>query len=51
MYGQTTGALEVGNQLYISSLHETALAKTLNPNMANTVEVTPENGEQVGSQP
>jgi len=51
MYGQTTGALEVGDQLYISSLHETALAKTLNPNMAKTVEVIQESGEQVGSQP
>ncbi len=38
MYGQTTGALEVGERLYISSLHETALALTANPNSAETVE-------------
>lgn len=37
MYGQTTGALEVGGSLYISSLHETALAKTLNPNIQHQV--------------
>ena len=34
MYGQTTGALEVGDKLYISSLHETALAVTQNINLA-----------------
>lgn len=33
MYGQTTGALEVGDKLYISSLHETALAVTSNVNV------------------
>ncbi len=33
MYSHTTGALERGDTLYISSLHETALAKTVNPNM------------------
>ncbi|MFT5594878.1 MAG: sugar lactone lactonase YvrE [Oceanicoccus sp.] len=33
MYGQTTGALEVGDKLYISSLHETALAVTQNINI------------------
>ena len=33
MYSHTTGALEVGDSLYISSLHETALARTVNPNM------------------
>jgi len=37
MYGQTTGALEVGGSLYISSLHETALARTLNPNVQQQV--------------
>jgi hypothetical protein len=32
-YGQTTGALEVGQKLYVSSLHETALGmiKNVNP--------------------
>lgn len=34
MYGQTTGALEVGDKLYVSSLHETALAVTQNINLA-----------------
>lgn len=33
MYGHTTGALEVGDKLYISSLHETALAVTSNVNI------------------
>jgi len=33
MYGLTTGALEVGDKLYISSLHETALAVTRNVNL------------------
>lgn len=33
MYGHTTGALEVGNDLYVSSLHEPALGKTLNVNL------------------
>jgi sugar lactone lactonase YvrE len=42
IYGQTTGALEVGDQLYISSLHETALAKTLNPNFLQTKVITQE---------
>lgn len=37
MYGQTTGALEVGDKLYISSLHETALAITVNPNISEAV--------------
>lgn len=32
MYGQTTGALEVGDKLYVSSLHETALGVTQNVN-------------------
>ena len=32
MYGHTTGALEVGEDLYISSLHDTALGKTKNIN-------------------
>lgn len=32
MYGHTTGALEVGNELYVSSLHDTALGKTKNVN-------------------
>lgn len=32
MYGSTTGALEVGGDLYISSLSESALAKTVNVN-------------------
>lgn len=33
IYGQTTGALEVGDKLYVSSLHETALGmlKNVNP--------------------
>lgn len=33
IYGQTTGALEVGEKLYVSSLHETALGvlKNVNP--------------------
>lgn len=34
MYGLTTGALEVDNKLYISSLHETALAVTSNVNVS-----------------
>ena len=33
MYGSTTGALEVGEDLYISSLSESALAKTANVNL------------------
>jgi sugar lactone lactonase YvrE len=33
MYGQTTGAIEVGEKMYISSLHETALAVTQNINL------------------
>lgn len=33
IYGHTTGALEVGNQLYISSLHETALGVIKNVNI------------------
>ncbi len=33
IYGQTTGALEVGDQLYISSLHETALGVIKNVNI------------------
>ena len=33
MYSHTTGALEVGDSLYISSLHETAIGRTVNPNM------------------
>jgi sugar lactone lactonase YvrE len=32
IYGHTTGALEVGNKLYVSSLHETALGVTTNVN-------------------
>jgi len=32
IYGHTTGALEVGDKLYISSLHETALGVTSNVN-------------------
>lgn len=32
MFGHTTGALEVGKELYVSSLHEPALAKTVNVN-------------------
>lgn len=32
MYGHTTGALEVGDDLYVSSLHEAALGKTANIN-------------------
>lgn len=31
MYGYTTGALEVGDKLYVSSLHENALGLTVNP--------------------
>jgi YD repeat-containing protein len=31
MYGYTTGALEIGDKLYVSSLHETALGLTINP--------------------
>ncbi|GAA6135372.1 SMP-30/gluconolactonase/LRE family protein [Oceaniserpentilla sp. 4NH20-0058] len=34
MYGLTTGALEVDGKLYISSLHETALAVTSNINVS-----------------
>jgi sugar lactone lactonase YvrE len=33
VYGQTTGALEVGDKLYVSSLHETALGLTTNVNV------------------
>jgi sugar lactone lactonase YvrE len=33
VYGQTTGALEVGDKLYVSSLHETALGLTSNVNV------------------
>lgn len=32
MFGHTTGALEVGKDLFVSSLHEPALAKTVNVN-------------------
>jgi sugar lactone lactonase YvrE len=32
IYGHVTGALEVGNKLYVSSLHETALGVTTNVN-------------------
>jgi len=32
IYGQTTGALEVGDKLYVSSLHETALGVITNVN-------------------
>ncbi len=32
IYGQTTGALAIGNKLYVSSLHETALGVINNPN-------------------
>jgi len=32
MFGHTTGALELGDRLYVSSLHEKALAVTANPN-------------------
>lgn len=39
MYGHTTGALEVGADLYISSLHDTALGKTVNINQ-NTTAIT-----------
>lgn len=35
MYGHVTGAIEVGDILYISSLHENALAKTVNLNRVN----------------
>lgn len=34
MFGYTTGAVEKGDDLYISSLHEPALAVTVNPNAA-----------------
>ena len=34
MYGHTTGALEVGDKLYVSSLHDTAIGKTQNVNAA-----------------
>jgi sugar lactone lactonase YvrE len=34
MYGHTTGALEVGKHLYVSSLLDTALGKTVNVNQA-----------------
>jgi sugar lactone lactonase YvrE len=33
MYGHTTGAIEVGADLYVSSLHDTALGKTVNINI------------------
>ncbi len=45
MYGHTTGVLEVGDKMYISSLHETALAKALNPNF-----IKPTSDTQLGSQ-
>ena len=45
MYGQTTGALEVGGKLYVSSLHETALAITVNPNTQNVVTETADSTE------
>jgi hypothetical protein len=32
IYGHTTGALEVGDKLYVSSLHETALGVIDNMN-------------------
>ena len=32
MFGHTTGAVEIGDTLFISSLHEPALAKTVNVN-------------------
>jgi hypothetical protein len=34
VYGQTTGALEVGDKLYVSSLHETALGLITNVNVS-----------------
>lgn len=34
IYGQTTGALEVGDKLYVSSLHETAIGMTQNVNVS-----------------
>lgn len=37
IYGQTTGAIEVGNKLYISSLHETALGIMPNVNIDTDV--------------
>jgi sugar lactone lactonase YvrE len=36
VYGQTTGALEVGDKLYVSSLHETALGLMTNVNIPIT---------------
>ncbi|MFT6153548.1 MAG: sugar lactone lactonase YvrE [Bermanella sp.] len=33
MYGHTTGAIEVGGNLYVSSLHENALGKAVNVNL------------------
>jgi sugar lactone lactonase YvrE len=36
VYGQTTGALEVGDKLYVSSLHETALGMMTNVNVPVT---------------
>ncbi len=32
MYGHTTGAIEVGDKLYVSSLHDTAIGQTQNVN-------------------
>lgn len=37
IFGHTTGALEVGNDLYISSLYEKALAKIVNVNTSKEV--------------
>jgi len=37
IFGHTTGALEVGSDLYISSLHEEALAKIANVNISKEV--------------
>jgi sugar lactone lactonase YvrE len=36
VYGQTTGALEVGDKLYVSSLHETAIGLLTNVNVPVT---------------
>ena len=43
MYGQTTGAIEVGSKLYISSLHETALGVTQNINYQAVQSVNADN--------
>lgn len=42
MYGHVTGAAEAGDVLYVSSLHETALGKTVNLNLPKQASTEPQ---------